>query len=90
MENQIIVKLELGKLEHTIYILTNDTENTTIEKKVAVEDLVSMITMSAAKYKIKTIKLCGPKTYSFGIKEQLLTKINTCFGKTDGFTIELM
>ena len=90
MDEQIIVKLELGKLKHTVYIFTDEEEITPVVKEAAAEDLMSVIAMAAAKYKIKTIKLSGPRSFSLGIKNQLTEKLNTCFGKTDGFVIELM
>lgn len=90
MENQIIVRLEAGVIKQTVYIFTDLSDEVPIGIEANMEDLLSVIVMSAAKYKIKNIKLSGPKSFSLGVKDQLTEKINTCFGKSDDFTIELM
>ena len=90
MENQIIVRFEQGQLKHQVYVFTDDSEIMPICQEAAMDELLSVIAMSAAKYKIKKIKLSGPKSFSLGIKDQLTEKINTCFGKSDDFTIEVM
>lgn len=90
MDNQIIVKIENGTLKQNIYIFTEDSDTVPICEQVTMDNLLSAVTMSAAKYKIKKIKLSGPKSFSLGIKDQLTEKISTCFGKADDFTIELM
>lgn len=90
MENQIIVRFEQGQLKHQVYVFTDDSEIMPICQEATMEELLSVIAMSAAKYKIKKIKLSGPKSFSLGIKDQLTEKINTCFGKSDDFTIEVM
>lgn len=90
MDNQIIIKIEPGKLKHYVYIFTEDSDTVPICEEATMDNLMSVIAMSAAKYKIKKIKLSGPKSFSLGVKDQLTEKINTCFGKTDDFIIEVM
>ena len=90
MENQIIVRIENSSLKHSVYIFTDDSNTMPICEQATMDNLLSVITMSAAKYKIKKIKLSGPKDFSLGIKDQLTEKINTCFGKSDDFIIEIM
>ena len=46
--------------------------------------------MSAAKYNINEIKIQGPQSYTLGIKDQLIKKINVCFGYDNKINIELM
>jgi hypothetical protein len=46
--------------------------------------------MSAAKYNIRKIKISGAKDFSLGMKDKLTEKLNTCFGKSDLFTIEVL
>ena len=90
MENQIVVRMNQGTLKHQIYVFTDDSDMVPVCQEATMENLMSIVAMSAAKYKIKKIKLSGPKSFSLGIKDQLTEKINTCFGKSDDFTIELM
>lgn len=90
MDNQIIVKLDPGMLKHKVYTFTEDSDTTPICQEAKIEELLSVVAMSAAKYKIKNIKLSGPKSFSLGIKDQLAEKITTCFGKMDGFIIDIM
>lgn len=90
MDNQIVVRLEQGALKHQIYIFTKDSDIIPICEEADMANLISVIAMSAAKYEIRKIKISGPKTFTIGIKNQLTEKINTCFGKTDDFIIELM
>jgi hypothetical protein len=90
MENQIIVRIENSSLKHSVYIFTDDSNTMPICEQATMDNLLSVITMSAAKYKIKKIKLSGPKSFSLGIKNQLTEKLITCFGKIDDFTIEVM
>lgn len=90
MENQIVIKLNQGMLKHQIYVFTDNSEQMPICEEADMENLLSVIAMSAAKYKIKNIKLSGPKSFSLGIKDQLTEKITTCFGKIDDFTIDIM
>lgn len=90
MENKIVVRLEQSTLKHQIYIFTEDSDTVPICQEATMDDLMSVVAMSAAKYKIKKIKISGPKSFSLGIKDQLTEKINTCFGKSDDFIIELI
>ena len=90
MDNQIVVRMDQGVLKHQIYIFTDDSDTMPICQEATMEDLMSVVAMSAAKYKIKKIKLSGPKSFSLGIKNQLTEKLITCFGKIDDFTIEVM
>lgn len=90
MDNQIVVRMELGSLNYDVYIFTEDSDTIPIHEQATMDNLMSVVAMAAAKYKIKKIKLSGPKSFSLGIKDQLTEKINTCFGKSDDFTIELM
>ena len=88
MNNQIIVTLDQGVTKQKVFIYLKDNEMTC--QNVDMENLFSVVTMSAAKYKIKNIKIVGPKEYSKGIKDQLTKKINTCFGEENDFTVELV
>ena len=90
MENQIIVKLNQGILEQTVYIFTDESDTIPLIKTAPMDQLVSLVTMSAAKYNVRLIKLSGARTFALGVKNQLTEKIQTCFGKTDDFTIEFM
>ena len=90
MDNQIVVRIEQGVLKHQVYIFTESSDIVPIKKEATIEDLMSLVAMSAAKYKIKKIKLSGPKSFSLGIKNQLTEKLITCFGKIDDFVIEVM
>ena len=90
MENQIVIKLNQGTLKHQVYIFTDDSDTLPICEEATMENIMSVAAMSAAKYKIKKIKLSGPKSFSLGIKNQLTEKLITCFGKIDDFTIEVM
>lgn len=90
MNDSIIVALKPIEAKQYVYIFSELSEEMPIILECGIDQLMSTITMSAAKYKIKKIKLSGPKTFSLGVKDQLSEKIKTCFGKTDGFTIELM
>lgn len=90
MNEMIVVQLSPVEKLHTVYIMSNDTENVPIVKTATVEELPSVISMSAAKYGISTIKLAGAKDYTSGIRDILTEKFNTCFGKNNSFIIELM
>lgn len=90
MENKIVVSIKPIEIKQYIYIFSDITETMPITVETTMNELLSIIAMSAAKYKIKNIKLSGPKSYSLGVKDQLIEKINTCFGKSDDFIIELM
>ena len=90
MENQIVVRMNQGTLKHQVYVFTDDSDTVPVCQEATMENLMSVIAMSVAKYKIKKIKLSGPKSFSLGIKNQLTEKLITCFGKIDDFTIEVM
>ena len=90
MDNQIVIRLEPGTLKQKVYTFTEDSDITPICQEATMDDLLSVIAMSAAKYKITKIKISGPKSFSLGVKDQLTEKIKTCFGKSDDFTIEIM
>lgn len=90
MENQIIVRFELGTVNHNVYIFTEESEVTPICEVVNADNIMSVIAMSAAKYNIRKIKLSGTKDFVMGMKDQLTEKICTCFGKADDFVIELI
>ena len=89
MDNQIIVKINLGDLKHGVYIFVKENEAPVYEEATS-ENLLSVIAMAAAKYNnIKKIKISGAKSYCLGIKNKLTEKLNTCFGKDNCFVIEL-
>lgn len=90
MHEQILVRLSPTELQQEIQIYSNNSEIIPIILKHPQKELLSAIAMSAAKYEIFDIKLYGAKDYTLGIKNQLIEKINTCFGKENNFTIELI
>lgn len=90
MEEMIMVRLNPTGLEQEIYIISNNSEYIPLTKKSTIEELPSVVAMSAAKYGINTIKLAGPHDYTCGVRDQVTAKINTCFGKDNNFVIELM
>lgn len=90
MEELIIVQIKPTELEHTVYIMTNNSEIIPIIVKCTQETLLSTVAMSASKYNISDIKIQGPHTYTQGIKDQLQTKVNTCFGCNNNITISLI
>ena len=90
MEEMIVVYLQPTEVKHDIYIISNNTEIVPLIKKTTIEELPSMIAMSAAKYNITHIKLAGPHSYTTEIRNVVTEKINTCFGKENSFLIELM
>lgn len=90
MEEMILIRLNPTELEQEVYILSNNSEYVPLIKKSAIEELPSVVAMSAAKYGISTIKLAGPRDYTCGVRDQVTAKINTCFGKDNKFIIELM
>ena len=90
MEELIIVQIKPTELEHTVYIMTNDSEIIPIILKCKNEELLSTVAMSASKYNISDIKIQGPHAYTQGIKDQLQTKVNTCFGHNNNITITLI
>lgn len=90
MEETIYVQLKPTELEHNVYIMSNNSEVVPIVTKCTQETLLSTLAMSASKYGIDLIKIQGPHAYIEGIKNQLQTKINTCFGQNNNITIELI
>lgn len=90
MEEMIIARLNPTDLEHEIYIISNNSETIPLVKKATINEVPSVIAMSAAKYGINYVKLAGPHSYTYEIRDQVTAKINTCFGKDNKFTIELM
>ena len=90
MEEMIIIQVKPTELEHTIYIMSANSEVVPIIVKCKAEELLSTVAMSAAKYEISEIKIQGAKDYTLGIKEQLTNKINTCFGLDNKINIELI
>lgn len=90
MREEIIVILNPVDLQHTVYIMSANSETIPIIVKCTKEELLSTVVMSAAKYQIDDIRLKGPKDYTLGIKEQVLTKAKTCFGKDNKLNIELI
>ena len=88
MEEMIIVQLQPTDLEHSVYIISNNTEMVPLIKKATVEELPSVVAMSAAKYNINCIKLAGPHSYTCGIREIklnpviLATALNNVTGRT--------
>lgn len=90
MEEMIIVQTKPTELEHTVYIMSSNSEIIPIIIKCKNEELLSTITMSAVKYEINDIKIQGPQAYTMGVKEQLINKVNTCFGFDNKINITLM
>lgn len=90
MEEMIVAQVSPIGLEQTVYIVSNNSEEVPIMKTVTIEELPSVVAMSAAKYKIDYVKIAGPKPYSEGVRDIITEKISTCFGKDNKFTIELI
>ena len=90
MEEVIIIQVRPTELEHTVYIMSSNSEIIPIILKCKNEELLSTVAMSAAKYDINDIKIQGPQTYALGIKEQLTKKINVCFGYDNKINITLI
>ena len=90
MEEMIVVCLDPVALEQEVYIMSNNMEHIPLVRKCSLEELPSMVAMSAAKYSINHIKLAGSKVYAEEIRNRVTEKINTCFGADNGFLIELM
>ena len=90
MEEIIVVRLNPVALEQEVYIMSNDTETVPLIRKCTTEELPSVVTMSAAKYKIHHIKLAGSKVYAEEIRNRVTEKVSTCFGADNDFIIELM
>ena len=90
MEEMIIVCLDPVVLEQEVYIMSNNVEKIPLVRKCTLEELPSMVVMSAAKYNISHIKLAGSEVYTTEIRNRVTEKINTCFGADNNFLIELM
>lgn len=90
MNEMIIVQVRPTELEQLVYVISNNSEIVPITIRCKQEELLSTVAMSAAKYEINEIKIQGAKDYTLGIKDQLTTKINTCFGVNNKINIELM
>lgn len=90
MEEVIIARLNPANLKQEVYIMSSNSEQVPLVKSCLVDELPFVIAMAAAKYDIHYIKLAGTKTYAEGIKEQIKTKISTCFGINNDFVIELI
>ena len=90
MNEMIFIYLQPTDATHTVYIMSNNSEIVPIIKKATIDELPSVVSMSAAKYNITHIKLVGPHDYTKGIRNTLTEKINTCFGKENNFLIELV
>lgn len=90
MREEIIVMLNPTEVQHTVYIVSNNTETIPVAVKATLEELPSVVAMSASKYNIHYIKLQGAHSYTAGIKDTLNNKISTCFGKENDFVIELI
>lgn len=89
MENKIVVKLNQGLVNQTIYIFTDKSEKLPIVEEVSMENLFTSITKAVSFYKIDKVHLCGAHSYTLGIKDQLTTKFQLCFGLDNNITIEL-
>ena len=90
MREEILIRLNPTQLNQEIYIMSSASETIPMELKCTIDELPSVVAMSAAKYKIQSIKLAGATSFALGIKDKLTEKINTCFGKENKITIELM
>jgi hypothetical protein len=90
MEEVIIAQVNPTTLEQIVYIISNDSERVPLIKTTTIEELPSVVAMSAAKYNIDYIKIAGPKDYTQGIRDILTAKVKTCFGEDNRFRIDLM
>ena len=90
MQDKIIVKLNPGMLNQTIYIFSNECNTVPLQKEATMEELLSVVTMAAAKYKIEYIGLSGAREFARGIEDQLTEKISTCFGNSNNITIDVL
>lgn len=90
MEELILVRLNPVELQQEVYIMSNNVETVPLTRKCSIDELSSMVTMSAAKYNIHHIKLAGSKVYAEEIRNRLTEKVSTCFGADNDFLIELM
>ena len=90
MEEVIVARLNPTELKQEVYIMSSSVEKIPLVQKCNINELPSVIAMSAAKYNISNIKIAGPKAYSEGVRAQVVEKINTCFDNKNEFTIELI
>lgn len=90
MEELILVRLNPVELQQEVYIMSSNVEIVPLTRECSIDELPSMVTMSAAKYNIHHIKLAGSKAYAEEIRNRLTEKVNTCFGANNDFLIELM
>lgn len=90
MEEMIIVRLNPVELNQEVYIMSNNVEMVPLIHRCTLEELPSVIAMSAAKHNIHYVKLAGSKPYTEEIRNRVTEKINICFGKDNDFIIELM
>ena len=90
MEESIIIQSNPTELVQTVYIISNASETIPLVRTCTMEEMPSVVAMNAAKFGINYIKLAGPKSYTSDLRNILMEKINTCFGKENNFTIELM
>ena len=90
MDDVIIARVKPLEPTQYVYVFLSTALETPIAIESDMNNLLSNMTMAAAKYKINKIKLSGAKDFNVGLKDQLTEKINTCFGKSNNFTIELM
>ena len=90
MDEVITIQVNPVTLEQVVYIFTNKIEKVPVTINTTINELPSVVAMSAAKYGIQYIKIAGAKSYAAKIRDTITEKINTCFGKDNGFVIELM
>lgn len=90
MEEMIVVQMNPTEPQHTVYIISNNTETVPLIKTATIEELPSVVAMSAAKYEIERIRLAGAREYTCGYRDILTAKFETCFGKDNNIIIELM
>lgn len=90
MEELIVIRLNPVEIQQEVYIISSNTETVPLVQKSNINELPSVVAMSAAKYNIHHIKLAGAKDYAEEIRNKLTEKVNTCFGASNDFVIELM
>lgn len=92
MDEQIIIKT--GPVDvSSVWIFSNQFERIPTTQVFSNQnELLSFVAMSAAKYGIRTIKICGPHSYTEGVVTELTKKINVCFDKKEceNFSISLI
>ena len=90
MKELIAVRLNPVELQQEVYIMSSSTETVPLIRKCTIDELPSMVAMSAAKYGIHHIKLAGSAVYAEEIRNRVTEKVSTCFGADNDFIIELM